>query len=352
MTTGLIEAPRGGLPGLIDALRAAHARRQRSVLGIVFATTGSTYQKSGAMVLLDEQGLRYGVVSGGCLEPEVEECARNVLRNERAATIDFDMRSDEDITFGSGTGCHGRVRLLLIPQNSDSPLKHALFALVDGDAALTLHLSCSGENTGAGSAVVGDTILGWDRNGNAAAASGDDIVSLQIQAPPRVLLLGAGAESVPLQEFVRRLGWHSLCVEHRGRWLEFAQRAGVDEILEQPPQLAANVWLRRRIDAAVAMSHNYSMDSANLRLLATSDIGYIGLLGASARRDLLLQDIGDDAALRLRDRLHAPVGLDLGGSGPEALALSIASELQRHFSERAHVSCDSQRPREGVARGR
>ena len=62
---------------------------------------------------------------------------------------------------------------------------------------------------------------------------------LRIEPPPRVLLLGAGAESVALQEFVRRLGWRSLCVEHRGRWLGFAQRAGVDEIIEQPPQMAA-----------------------------------------------------------------------------------------------------------------
>jgi xanthine dehydrogenase accessory factor len=139
---------------------------------------------------------------------------------------------------------------------------------------------------------------------------------------------------VPLQEFIRRLGWHSLCVEHRGRWLDFAHRADVDELLEQPPQLAANVWRRRRIDAAVAMSHNYSMDSAHLRLLAASDIGYVGLLGASARRDQLLKDIGEEAASRLRGRLHAPVGLPLGGSGPEVLALSIASELQRYFTAR------------------
>lgn len=327
---------RGGLPGLIDALQTVHARGGRSVLGIVFATSGSTYQKPGAMVLLDEQGLRYGVVSGGCLEPEVEECARNVLHNERAATIDFDMRTDEDVTFGSGTGCHGRVRLLLIPQDADAPLTQALFALAAGDAALSLHLSCSGEDAGSGHAVIGDTNWRWDRSGDAASTFGGETISLHIDAPPRVLLLGAGAESVPLQEFVRRLGWHSLCVEHRGRWLEFAQRAGADEILEQPPQLAANAWLRRRIDAAVAMSHNYSMDSANLRLLASSDIGYVGLLGASSRRDLLLQEIGEEAASRLRDRLHAPVGLHLGGSGPEVLALSIASELQRYFSERAH----------------
>jgi xanthine dehydrogenase accessory factor len=108
----------------------------------------------------------------------------------------------------------------------------------------------------------------------------------------------------------------------------------VDEIIEQAPQTAADAWRRRRIDAAVAMSHNYSMDAANLHLLADGGIGYIGLLGPASRRDRLLGEIGADAASRLRDRLHGPVGLPLGGSGPDVLALSIAAELQRHFADR------------------
>ena len=134
----MTDAQRGGLPGLTDALRAV---RGRNVIGIVFATAGSTYQKAGAMLLLDAGGLRYGVISGGCLEPEVEEATRSVLLSGTASTVDFDMRTDEDITFGSGTGCQGRVRLLLVPQRDDaSPLTQALFALANADDALSLHI--------------------------------------------------------------------------------------------------------------------------------------------------------------------------------------------------------------------
>jgi xanthine dehydrogenase accessory factor len=197
-----------------------------------------------------------------------------------------------------------------------------------------LNVVCDGSDTGAGCATLGDATWRWDRNGNDTSAAAGDAIALRIEPPPRVLLLGAGAESVALQEFVRRLGWRSLCVEHRGRWLGFAQRAGVDEIVEQPPQTAADAWRKRRINAAVAMSHNYSMDATNLGLLAASDIAYVGLLGPASRRDRLLAEIGADAAQRLRGRLHAPVGLALGGSGPDVLALSIAAELQRHFAGR------------------
>ena len=85
------------------------------------------------------------------------------------------------------------------------------------------------------------------------------------------------------------------------------------------------------------MSHNYSMDATNLGLLAASDIAYVGLLGPASRRDRLLDEIGADAAARLRGRLHAPVGLPLGGSGPDVLALSIAAELQTAFRRTAHA---------------
>jgi xanthine dehydrogenase accessory factor len=328
---------RGGLPGFLDALHATHARGERAVLGIVYATSGSTYQKSGALVLLDENGLQHGVISGGCLEPELEERARVVHRSERSDTIDFDLRSDDDVVFGSGTGCHGRVRLLLVPQRHDAPLTQALHALGDSTAALELRLVVSGDRVGVGDASLSGSRWRWSGDGRVSSefSGGGDVVQLHLSPPPRVLLLGTGAETIPLQEFVRQLGWRSCAVEHRGRWLGFAQRAGVDELLESPPQSAAATWTQRTFDAAVLMSHNYSIDLANLATCATTAIGYIGLLGPAARRDELLDELGADVAGSLRDRLHAPVGLPIGGSGPGALALSVAAELQAYFARRS-----------------
>jgi xanthine dehydrogenase accessory factor len=64
----------------------------------------------------------------------------------------------------------------------------------------------------------------------------------------------------------------------------------------------------------------------------------VGLLGPPARRDELLQGLGNAERAVLVGRLHAPIGLKLGGTGPECLALSISAELQMHFhSRRADV---------------
>ena len=79
------------------------------------------------------------------------------------------------------------------------------------------------------------------------------------------------------------------------------------------------------------MTHVADTDREALTVLARSDVRYIGLLGPLARRDELLSQLLVDDREALAGRLHAPVGLRLGGDGPEAIALAIAAELQRVF---------------------
>jgi xanthine dehydrogenase accessory factor len=144
---------RGGLPGLLDALAELHAHDEAGVLGLVYATAGSTYQKPGALVLLGAAGMLHGAISGGCLEPELEDRARVVQRSGCAQTIDFDTRSDEDLIFGSGTGCRGRIHLLL-PQTPGAPLTRALNRLVAAGGMLEVGLSIDGTEMGSGRATV------------------------------------------------------------------------------------------------------------------------------------------------------------------------------------------------------
>jgi xanthine dehydrogenase accessory factor len=328
----------GGLRGLLDQLDALHAAGETALLGIVVATEGSTYQKRGALVLLDRNGLRHGVISGGCLEPELERRARDVFAGGRAAIADFDTRSDEDLVFGSGTGCRGRVHLLLLPQPPQAPLARALHQAVTGSTALSVRLQLGGLACGAGSAHVAAVVpppgWHWDAAGVAAEAVDAGDFEWTIASPPSVLLLGAGPETPLLLDFMRRFGWSATIVEHRQRWSDFA-RAGIDdgaELVALAPGAAVDALRSRRFDAAIVMSHNYGIDLQHLRFCADGP-AYVGLLGPIARRDALLAELGA-AAERLRPRLHAPVGLDLGGSGPEAIALAIAAELQQFFAKR------------------
>ena len=203
---------RGGVRGLLDKLDAVHRVDEAAVLGIVVATEGSTYQKPGALVLLGREALHHGVISGGCLEADLLQRAQAVFDSGRAALVDFDTRSDEDLVFGSGTGCRGRVHLLLLPQPRAAPLAQALRQATNDGAALTLKLALEGDAIGAGDAVIAETESTnaqtkwqWDASGAApSAAAAGPRAELAIAPPPRVLLLGAGPETPALLDFMRR----------------------------------------------------------------------------------------------------------------------------------------------------
>lgn len=332
---------RGGLSGLLDELSAIHAADETAVLGVVVATAGSTYQKVGALVLLDRNGLRHGVISGGCLEPELEHRAQDVFKTGRAMQIDFDTRSDDDLIFGSGTGCRGHVHLLLLPQPPSAPLAHALRFAIESGATLRVRFALTDSETGAGHAMVAgfanEHEIAWDASGDVAVAKSSQVdFELTIAPPPRLLLLGAGPETPPLLQIANRFGWRVHVVEHRGRWAAFARAGGVEHLVELTPAAAADRFAHDNIDAAVVMSHNFAIDLQHLRFCIQSDIAYVGLLGPPTRRDALLAELGAEAE-RLKPRLHAPVGIDLGGFGPEAIALAIAAELQQQFSRDRHA---------------
>ncbi len=332
----------GGLRGLLDALWRIHARNETAVLGIVTATEGSTYQKPGALVLLDGKGLKHGVISGGCLEPALEDAAARVHRGGRAATVDFDTRSDEDLLFGSGIGCRGRVNMLLLPLPPRAPLARALFAALDRGLDLQLAFAMDENELGAGrsnsdAASLRSIAVQWNREGDASDVPIETALHVEIAAPPRLLLLGAGPETAPLALFARRLGWFVDVVEHRGRWAAFAKDAAIDRLVDLAPEAAIEAVAGDRYDAMLVMSHNYSIDLAWLRFCAAAETAYVGLLGPAARREALLSELDAGARERLASRLRAPIGLDLGGHGGEAVALAIAAQLQQYFSARRRL---------------
>lgn len=336
--TATDNAPTGGLRALLDRLWRLHTRDECGVLGVVIATEGSTYQKPGALVLLDKNGLCHGVISGGCLEPELERIALDVLIQQRAAVAEFDTRADDDLIFGSGTGCHGRVALLLLPLPPQAPLARALFAALDQGAALEIDVVTDGIDTGVGRArmltATNDvqSPFFWDSAGRNAQSALVQTKRVRIAAPARLLLFGAGPETAPLAAFVQSLGWFVTVVEHRERWSAFAQGAPVDRRIGLAPTAAHAALHEDDADAVVVMSHNFALDLAHLTFCARGSTHYVGLLGPAARRDALLNELASIDREALLPRLHAPVGLNLGGEGPEAIALSIVAELQQYFS--------------------
>jgi len=338
----VLAAPLGGQRAVVDGVRALAERGEAGVLAVVVETGGSTYRKPGALILLDAAGVRVGALSGGCLEGELESAARAVLDRGEAGDVRFDTSGDEDRVFGTGTGCGGSTRVLLLPLPVHaSPLREAM---LDADARglpLRLNLATAADQLGRGDAQVGRSRIDmrryrFDRDGSALAPAGAFEAAILIETRPalRLLLLGAGPETRPLLQLTRLLGWHVELCEHRQRWARFAEGSGVDRVHDGGPDMLPVVFEQSPFDAALVMNHNYLLDARCLTHLAATRMGYVGLLGPAARRDDLLGEIGGSTAALLRSRLHAPVGLPLGGEGAESIALSIVAQLQNQLSRK------------------
>jgi xanthine dehydrogenase accessory factor len=287
------------------------------------------------MALLDERGLRFGAVSGGCLEPELERRARHVLGTHRSESAFFDTSEDSDRVYGSGVGCLGRIEAVLLPLPVDSGA-HLLASLeraVSGGKALRVSVAVAGNDLGAGEARDGASARAWTPEGRESSAftSEGPIYSFDVPRPPALLLLGAGPETPTLVTFARRMGWLTTLVETRRRWSAAACEAGTDAFHEWAPDEAFDALSGRPFDAVLVMSHSFDLDREHLGRWLGSKAEYIGLLGPAARRDALLAELKVEAA-SLAGRLHAPVGLRLSGNGPETIALGIAMQLQQRFA--------------------
>lgn len=303
------------------ALRAATAGEGGAALAVVVDTEGSTYVHAGAVALFGAREGQAGWLSGGCLEPDIQ---RRALAAADAGTLDWmeiDTRDDEDLLSGSAVGCRGRLHLALLPLARLEGLAPLLDAWRQGSDAL--HWSFAAD--GGIHARVGGLSARW----RMPIAPGADAPrpgghALVIRAAPRVLVFGAGPETPLLVPWLRELGWRVTVAERRPRWRSAA--AVADRAWDASPTEAA-----ARADgheAALVMHHHFELDREALAALAETDLPFIGLLGPGRRRDDLFKVLPPATRERLRHRLRSPVGLRLGGQGPEAIALSIAAQLQ------------------------
>jgi xanthine/CO dehydrogenase XdhC/CoxF family maturation factor len=329
---------------LFDRARAAD---EPLVLATVIRTGGSTYAKPGAQMLIAADGEYAGLLSGGCLEGDLREHARDVATTGLARIVSYDLRSTTDQLFGLGAGCEGAMDILLTrvaAQEHWYPLTQMARGFREGRALPIAFVVATREATVPLGLVLAD---GAPRNGHASpavaaleriakapgasgvirvAAPDVELFVTSVAPPPRVLLLGGGPDARPVATLGAFLGWRMTVVDHRATYLLPERFAAGTELVESRAADVATTVTLDDFAAAVVMSHHLDSDLAYLRALAASAVPYVGLLGPAARREKLLEDLGADAD-KLRARLRAPVGLDIGGRAPESIALSIVGEV-------------------------
>jgi xanthine/CO dehydrogenase XdhC/CoxF family maturation factor len=339
---------------LLPLFERACAAGEPLVLATVIRTAGSTYAKPGAQMLITRDGEYAGLLSGGCLEGDLREHAREVMASGAARIVSYDMRSQDDQLFGLGAGCEGAMDILLTrhgPETGWQTLRLMESGFRAGRETRIAFVTAPGSSklplgTLIGAAAPSPLHQAAERaNGNSLAGIprfGAEVFVAAIAAPLRILLLGGGPDARPVAELAVFLGWRVTVVDHRSSYLDPRRFPAGATLVETPAAEVAEAVAFEDYSAAIVMSHHLDSDLRYLRALASSPVRYVGLLGPAARREKLLGDLGDPAP-SLRTRLRAPVGLDIGGRTPESIALSIIGEVHaaiagrggRPFSETA-----------------
>ena len=322
---------------------------------------GSSYRQPGARLLLGSarhagsaghlgsgEATYAGTISGGCLEAAVVRKAAWFTR-DGAATERYAMSFDDTAEIPFGLGCGGTVTLLF--ERLDTPegeaLMHALETALDGDESTVITFLPGGGRTlrrlvlrtsgpRAGETLFASTGLSPEKIACARllvpGESYEGRFVERLSAPQKLYVVGAGDDAKPLVRMASLLGWSVIVADGRSQ-LARAERFPEAErvVLLAPHGFWDGALACGQNDAVVLMSHSYEQDRDALTAMIPRAPRYLGLLGSRHRSSLLISEAAAALGRSVESccaGIFAPVGLHLGGDGPEAIALAVVAEIQ------------------------
>ena len=344
------------LTDVLSAIESLSARGEKLALATIVAVRGSTYRRPGARLLVPEEGDLVGNISGGCLENDVADVARIVMREGVARIVSFDLTADDDAVWGWGLGCNGAFELFVEPADKAAEVAGALRIALEEERPICMVtvLDSSDEGVSQGDRILvrpdgtSERSLGSPSVDAAAREAALDLLALErteirelaggvrafvevLEPPLRLLVCGAGHDAAPLVKQAAALGWSPIVVDDRPEFLNRERfPEAVDFVTVERPDKVAEVAPVDERTFVVVMTHNFLRDKDYVRSLLSSPARFVAMLGPAVRTARLLDELGDegfeitDAA---HERIHGPAGLDLGAEGPEEIAAAICAEI-------------------------
>jgi xanthine/CO dehydrogenase XdhC/CoxF family maturation factor len=345
------------LTDVLQAIESLSARGEKLALATIVAVRGSTYRRPGARLLVPEEGELVGNISGGCLENDVADVARIVMREGMARIVSFDLTADDDEVWGWGLGCNGAFELFVEPADKAAEVAGALrMALEEEHPICMVTVLDPGEVRGI---EQGDRLLVRPDGSTEGAFGGAEVQAaaheaarellarersevrelepgvrafVEVLEPPlRLLICGAGHDAAPLVEQAAALGWSPIVVDDRPEFLtrdRFPEASGF-VLVERPDKVAEVAPVDERTHVVV-MTHNFLRDKEYVRSLLDSPARFVQLLGPRVRTERVfaeLREEGFDLSEDALARFRTPAGLDLGAEGPEEIAAAICAEI-------------------------
>jgi len=306
-----------------------HRQGKGAALATVVETWGSAPRQAGSQLAISGSGEIMGSVSGGCVEGAVVTEALAALEDGTPRLLTFGV-SDET-AFAVGLACGGTIRVLVEPVGTAAPALTAplLEALVAARASRT-------------PAALAVRLEGWERQllrpGEDAAADArfrsdrsgmeEDGRFLAIHNPPlRMIVVGAVHIAQSLLPMARACGYDPVLIDPRSAFGSASRFPG-EVLVEDWPDEAMEALAPDARTAIVTLTHDPKLDDPAIRIALRSGAFYLGCLGSTrthAKRVDRLREAGFSEAEI--DRIHAPVGLDIGAKTPAEIAVSIMAQV-------------------------
>jgi xanthine dehydrogenase accessory factor len=342
---------------VLEAIESLSGQGRKMALATIVAVRGSTYRRPGARLLVPEEGTPVGNLSGGCLEGDVADLARVVMRDGNARLAGWDLTADDDAVWGLGLGCNGAIEVFIEPAERAAEVAGALRAALEEERPIAvvtvLESPLTGVEVGSrlvlkpGEAAPSGSLGSPELDEHASEAARELLLEqrsevrdlgggvrafVEVLEPPLGLTIcGAGHDVIPLVRAAAGAGWRVTVVDDRPAFLtaeRFPEATGFVAV-DVPEDAAKAAGIDERTYALV-MTHNFLRDKGYVRSLLGSPAPYIGMLGPAARTERLLMELEQDGIQiqpEDRERIHGPAGLDLGAEGPEEIAQAIVAEI-------------------------
>ena len=309
-----------------------------AALATVVSTWGSSPRPIGSHLCVRDDGAMVGSVSGGCVEAAVVNEALEILKGAETAVFDYGVT--DEMAWEVGLACGGEIRVLVRRlDDAAAPYKAARQRLREGKASAIVTRLADGASAlvaegkpdgplalpksvleGAGQAVM-------EKQSRLVEDGAEPYFIEAVAEPRRLVVIGAVHIAQALAPLAKIAGFHVVVVDPRQAFATDERFPDVEVIAEWPEAALGGLALDDQT-AVVTLTHDPKLDDPALKAALTSPAFYVGALGSKktqAKRAERLAALGlDKAAL---EKIHGPVGLDIGAVSPGEIAVAIMAEI-------------------------
>ena len=338
------------------------ADSQPIALATVVQTWGSSPRRVSAKMTLTASGQMCGSVSGGCVEGAVYETGLHVIKTGQPRLLHFGVTNET--AWDVGLACGGSIDVFV--QRLDREWYATLQPLINSDHSSVIVTVISspidllgrqmiatddgrvigsiGEKIDREILAAAQDVLCTGKSQRFTLSSTEPIeVFLDVISPaPEIITIGGVHIAIALTQIAKVLGYRTTVIDPRGVFGTEARFPHVDRLIHAWPDEALKQIDLSCLSAVVMLTHDPKLDDPALKIALPSEAFYVGALGSRVTQEQRCQRLLTAGVSEIDlAKLHAPIGIDLGGQAPEEIALAIMAEIvaERHRVE-AHRAQD------------